>query len=207
MNDTYCFNKPFFILLLITIISLFIFQFIHFKINYDKLKKNNCKPNNVEKNITIINEKQNIPPVPPVPSVDPVRQYDYRKVYDPLEDPTRRVSRYDIPPVYLKNLIDIPTRGYPDNFTQIGVLIKTNNTNNDNKIIRLFGRQEYPGSNRYEYYTMINNGLDQIKIPIKNRAGRELYDGDSVKIRELDEFYKVKLFKYDAPKYYPDIIF
>ena len=105
-------------------------------------------------------------------------------------------------------MIDIPTRGYPDNFTQFGVLIKQGNPNknHENKILRLFGRQEYPGTyTRYEYYTTITSGNDYIKIPIDRK--KELYDDDVIYIKELDDNYKVQLHKYDQPKYYPDIIY
>ncbi|CAH6421502.1 Hypothetical protein KVN_LOCUS315 [uncultured virus] len=139
--------------------------------------------------------------------VDVVRNYDYKKIFDPLENPTRRISRYDIPPYYLKQMIDLPTRGYPDNFIQLGVLVKTGDQykNNNNKILRLFGRHEFPGSNKYKYYALINSGTDQIKIPLNVRHNKELYDDDKVYIKELDEYYKVSLYKYDEPKYYPNL--
>jgi len=143
-----------------------------------------------------------------VPPIDIVREYDYKKTFDPLEEPVRRVPRHEIHPLHMKRHIDLPTRGYPDNFTQVGVLVKKGdpNENKNNKIIRLFGRQEYPGSYKYEYYTMINSGHDQIKIPVHTRR-KELYDGDTVKIKELNDKYEVQLHKFDAPKYYPDIVF
>jgi hypothetical protein len=141
-------------------------------------------------------------------NTDIIRQYDIRKAYDPLEDPVRRVSRHEIHPLHLKRLIDIPTRGYPDNFRQIGILVKESKTHNneDNRILRLFGRQEFPGSNRYEYYTSLSSGNDLIKIPIDVKQ-QELYDDDVVYIKEIHEHYRVQLHKYDAPKYYPDIIY
>ena len=144
---------------------------------------------------------------------DVIREYDYRKAFDPFEQPARRVARSEIHPSYLRRMIDLPTRGYPDNFTQYGVLIRDENKKSkehdeQNKILRLFGRNQYPGSGTYEYYTMINSGLDQIKIPLHNKRRRdELYDGDTVYIRELNNNYTVSLHKYDEPKYYPDILF
>lgn len=151
-------------------------------------------------------------PVNPIPIVkeelsgDIVREYDYNNLYDPLEQPTRRIPRYEIYPYYMKRQIDFPTRGYPDNFTQLGIIIRDNEKQDDNKILRLFGRQEYPGSDVYEYYTLINSGNDQIKIPIHNRRRKELYTDDVIYIRELDSSYKVRLYKYTEPKYYPDIL-
>jgi len=196
---------------MITIIGLFILHFVQLKklqnkldhqININNLKENNIIIKQPEPKI-IIKENQ-----PVIPEIDVVRQYDYRKFFDPLENPVKRLPRHLLPPDYFRNMIDLSTRGYPDNFTQCGILVNKNNDNkNPNNILRLFGRQEFPNSNRYEYYTMINSGLDQIKIPIHNRTKKELYDGDTIKIKELDSFYNVKLFKFDQPRYYPDIIF
>lgn len=132
---------------------------------------------------------------------DVVREYDYRKSFDPLENPSRRVQRHSIPPYHFKRMIDIPTRGYPDNYSQIGYL--KSSVDGENKLIRLFGREEFPGSNRWEYYTSVNAGNDSIKIPIELKK-QELYDGDTVSV--LDNEYTVTLYSYDAPKYYPDIL-
>lgn len=143
-------------------------------------------------------------------NIDIVKQYDYHKSYDPLEDPTRRVPRHEIPPITMKYALDIPTRGYPDNYNQYGVLVKEKEhdhnhkeIDNQNQIIRLFGRQTYPGSNQYEYYTMITSGNDLIKIPIYNKRRNELYEDDIIYIKELNNKYRVNLYKYDAPRYYP----
>lgn len=135
------------------------------------------------------------------PEIDVVREYDYRKSYDPLEDPKRRVQRYQIPPYYFRRVIDRPTQGYPDNYNQIGYL--QNSELSENKLLRLFGREEFPRSNKWEYYTSLNSGNDMIKIPIKT-SKNELFDEDTIKV--LNNEYKVKLYKYDSPKYYPDIL-
>lgn len=153
--------------------------------------------------------------------IDPVREYDYDKIYDILTEPTRRVARYEIPDVYFKRMIDFPTRGYPDSYSQFGTLIKVGVRTSQpgvklgtsgalydqNRIIRLFGRQKYPSANTYEYYTAIKSGLESIKIPLKIRPRRrELYQDDVIYIRELDAKYKVNLFRFDEPRYYPDLI-
>ena len=57
----------------------------------------------------------------------------------------------------------------------------------DEKIVKLFGRQIYPGSTQYEYYgiTTDNNGAE-IKIPIKIKNDKEIFDNDEVEIEFLD---------------------
>lgn len=205
-------------------------------ITYQNTYKNSVNGNNNQNNIgdkdqskilMTQNTKEHMKPefniTNRIPYEDPVKKYDLRKIYDPLEHPARRIPRHEMHPSHLKYLIDIPTRGYTDNYTQIGILIRTDDRhdNNDksapeeeekkwqhkdaeNRVIRLFGRQEYPGSDRYEYYYLFNNGLDQIKIPLKVRR-RELYDDDRVYVPELESHYRVNIFEYDQPKYYPYI--
>ena len=168
---------------------------------------------NEERKLNLYNQRNVINDIErtfPFNQNDVIRQYDYSRAYDPLEQPARRLARNEIYPFYLKRIIDLPTRGYPDNFSQIGILVKQchSKSNDPNKILRLFGRKEFPSSNRYEYYTAINSGMDQIKIPLYNNLKRrtELYDDDIIFIKELRCHYQVKLHKYDAPRYYPDII-
>ena len=204
------------------IIVILVIIFIYFSLQADT--NTNYKPNinyeitnnyNKERPPIMLSSKQEEVYIPQFPqnSIDIIRNYDYNKIDDPLVEPTRRVPRHEIHPHIMKQMIDIPTRGYPDNFTQYGVLTRMNKDNNtnednyDNKIIRLFGRQEYPGSYKHEYYTTVNSGNDQIKIPINTKNRKELYDGDKVRVDELHGTYEVKLHKYDAPKYYPDILY
>lgn len=179
-------------------------------------------------NIAPIDNKEHMVPEYDIgrrlPYDDPVKNYDLRKLHDPLEHPARRIPRHEMHPSHLKYLIDIPTRGYSDNFTQIGILIRVDDHDHrdrhdktapeeetkkcsqgkENKVIRLFGRQEYPGSDKYEYYYLLNNGLDQIKVPLHVRR-RELYDDDRVHVPELESHYRVNIYEYDQPKYYPHI--
>lgn len=204
------------LILLVTLIGLTVYQLFNKDIQEKMINVNNPS-------LSPISQVFSAPPrhLNPILEPDPIMIYDYRKAFDPLLDPTRRVPRHELPTLPFKRMIDYPTRGFPDNFTQTGLLItdsgckkcgknkknKSNNCDNcDNRILRLFSRQEFPGSNRYEYYTMVSSGNDQIKIPICNKRRDELYDGDNVYIEELNNKYRVKLLKYDAPRYYPDVI-
>jgi hypothetical protein len=228
MQNAYCFNRANLFIGLAIIITLLVVTIIF--LWKDTNNKQIVQPIIIKETKTIRERQEQQEQL-----IDPIQRdniaiknYDYRKAYDPLEQPARRVARYELPPVDFKRIIDLPSRGYPDNFTQIGVVVrndkkdhthdKKNNdkhndknkiVNDDNRVLRLFGRQEYPGSNRYEYYVMINSGNDQIKIPINDNRKRrdELYDNDIIYIKELNDQYKVTLHPYDQPKYYPDILY
>ena len=148
---------------------------------------------------------------------DPIKFYDDRKLFDPYEAPAKRPERTQMgySPIMKKSnnpLDPFPTRGYPDNYHLLGTLIADNDNidNNynklsqDNKIISLFGRQKYPGSSEYEYYTMISTGNVMTKIPIEQQ--RELFNDDNVFIKELNSDYKVSLYPNEALKYNPFLL-
>lgn len=146
-------------------------------------------------------------PVSPIaispPQFDSVHEHDKDKMDDPLTAPTQRPPRHQIPPSRIDQYFDIPTRGYPDNYQQLGVLVKDGEDGAGEQIVRLFGRQVYPGSHQYEYYTMVPSGLDRIKIPLDVNRNKELYDDDQVSIDHLGSNYKVKLYPKEGPRYNP----
>ena len=124
-------------------------------------------------------------------------------LYDPLVAPERRVdiTQYPLP---ILNKINIPTQGYPDNYQLVGILSRIS----DEKILQLFGRPTFPGSNQYEYYaTTESNGFAN-KIPIETKGKREIDDGIYVKVPIFDQNkgdFQVKLYNYDTPRYNPYI--
>lgn len=214
MYKTVCVNSNVAVLLIIAIIIVAIYQYTQ-TINDAKSCSScpSCQPNanNAQQSMDETVNVGNHAPILAVqspPYFDPVKDYDRRKINDPLEDPTRRVARHNIHPMVMKQLIDLPTRGYPDNYTQVGILVRTDteNTSNENRILRLFGRQEFPGSTRYQYYTAIGSSNDSIKVPLTVTNNKELYDDDTITVTVLNnETYTVQLHEFDAPKYYPDI--
>jgi hypothetical protein len=124
---------------------------------------------------------------------------DRRALVDPLSAPTRRNPSYMYPPFTVP--LDIPTRGYPDEYQYMGNLRRTE----DSKVVKLFGRQKYRNSNTYEYYGMVSDtyGKD-LKIQIDFE--RELFDSDEIDIEFLDTSigkFKLYMNKYDEPRYDP----
>lgn len=196
------------IIIILLIISVLILSYLYYKSQSQSLApvKYKYPPKSVEfvekKELTRSTYPEKIIIENNEPIVDPIIVYDHNKIYDPLTSPTRRIPRHQIPPYPV--VFNVPTQGYPDNYTQIGLLVSKCQSKCDDKILRLFGRQEYPRSNKYEYYTMIPSGNDQIKIPIKTRKN-ELYDDDMVYVKELGRHYKVQLHDYDEYKYFPGV--
>ena len=123
--------------------------------------------------------------------------------YDPIKEPTRRLPRHIFNKDSIKRYINIPTRGYPDNYQLVGLLSR----NADEKFLQLYGRQKYPGASQWEYYVRGKDlsGLET-KIPISVHNDQEIYDNDEVDVPLLDSSkgkFKAQIYKIDTLKYNP----
>ena len=131
-----------------------------------------------------------------------LKKRDKQAYYNDMKPPERRVNVRNYP-IAIKPHINIPTRGYPDNYHQVGNLIR----NSDEKVLKLFGRQKYPGSSQWEYYIVSRdpNGLDT-KLPLNRKKDRELEDNSEIDVPFFNSSkgnFKVQLLNFDAPRYNP----
>jgi hypothetical protein len=137
---------------------------------------------------------------------NPITERDYRIVYDPLAPASQRPPVYVFPPQQIAQYIDIPTRGYPDNYQYVGNLIRST----DEKVIKLFGRQKYARSDQYEYYGIASDGSNiGIKVPIETVRNQEIYDGDEIDVPYFNVGqgkFKVQLFPDQTFRYNPYIL-
>lgn len=128
---------------------------------------------------------------------------DRRVVDDNLSPPERRDQEYAYPDRYVKSLINVPTRGLPDNYQAVGTLVRKK----DEKILQLFGRQTFPSSNQWEYYVVGNDGnAFTNKMPLSIKGGREIENGQQIPLQWLDPSkgtFEVNLYNYDVPRYNP----
>tara|TARA_B100000427_G_C15392579_1_gene543995 strand:- start:240 stop:776 length:537 start_codon:yes stop_codon:yes gene_type:complete len=122
---------------------------------------------------------------------EPKRYYDSR--YHP-----RRAMR-----------INVPTRGEPPAYQQVGILTDLNDPEN---IKPLYGRQTYRGSNQWNYFTSLDSHL-ATKIPIytgdkdctDERGCQELNKNDMLNIGDPGKQYKANIYQTHAPRYIPYI--
>ena len=99
--------------------------------------------------------------------------------------------------------INIATRGIED-YRQIGIL-----SSNNDRVLPLYGRRTYNGSNRWNYFTQANDHL-ALKIPLSsngrdcdtNTGCDELYDNDVIHISQYNTDFTVKLYD-NTPRYIP----
>jgi len=93
------------------------------------------------------------------------------------------------------------TKGMPGTFRKMGYL--KNLDVSDNKFLTLMGRQKYAGSTQYEYYVTSTNKDENLKFYL-NKNKRELYDGDTVSVPQLnDRQYEVIIDKNLDYEYIP----
>lgn len=234
MNDKICINYNSFMFIMVLIIAVFYLFNINNKNQYYDLNRelNNIKyqyqqnlnkqsqTNQISKSNNESNKEEEeeveevlvssryFNPKSYKPLVDKlIDERDKNAYEDPLTAPTRRLPRHIYPTEKKDYIFEVPTRGYPDSYHNFGLLKREN----DGKVVQLFGRQTYPGSNQYEYYIVSVESDLQIKHELEINNGREIYDGDEVSIPLLDTpenngKFKLYMNKLDRPRYNPFVI-
>jgi len=100
--------------------------------------------------------------------------------------------------------VNIHTRGKEPAFQSMGFLYREETSPDYNKDdtnrLMLFGRPEWAGSSKYDYY-VTTSGNSSIKIPITHE--KELYDGDQLEVVGFAGQFKLKLYDVSEIKYIP----
>ena len=165
---------------------------------------------------------------PPISQRHFIRNFDWQSKFNPFIKQFDRPENSQLGDLNVRRYFDIPTRGPPNDFHIIGTLSRidnvpppptneTNGTNennegvkagklnsfiDDNRVLNLYGRAKYPnGYSTYEYYTRITSGNEMIKIDLGER--KEMLDGDTIHIDELNADYKLKTYPNDMFRYDP----
>jgi hypothetical protein len=197
MNENICISKKYFFILFVILIMLT----IYYNYNLNKIINKVDKVNQVDKvdKIDKVNQHRNMLSILPLRQL--LENRDRSLLYDPLSAPERRVDINQYP-ARIQDLINVPTRGHPDNYQLMGIASREQ----DEKIIQLFGRATFPGSNQYEYYVTSSTDGFANKIPIQNRGQKEIMDNDILNIPEFNKekgSFKVKIYNYNTPRYNP----
>jgi hypothetical protein len=147
-------------------------------------------------------KNNNIYVIPPSSNNSMIINKEHERLINPLLPPERSYNTtYSVP-------INIPTRGLASNYQQVGVI--TSDTPEGGKILPLFGRPQWKGANRWNFYTSTDQ-YNSLKLPIYSKKRDcqdqigcdELYDGDQVFIPQYGENakFKVTMYKLDSPVY------
>lgn len=110
--------------------------------------------------------------------------------------------------------INIPTRGIPDQYQQIGVLTAPGGSETsaspNRTILPLFGRKLITNRDRWNYYTR-TDGLNPVQVPLQVKRRNcdedtgcdEIMNGDSVGVPILGQSYVANVYRYSTPRYIP----
>ena len=119
-----------------------------------------------------------------------------RKYYDSRSYPRRRMA------------INVPTRGEPPEYQQVGIL--TGESGEEETIKPLYGRQTYRGSNQWNYFTSLDSHLaTKIPVYIENQdctdegGCHELHRGGSVSMGQGGPTYNTSIYGNAGPRYLP----
>ena len=193
--DTVCLSKSHLSLILIFVIIL---VFIYKNITNQKGTFNDKILNKLMKKINQIeNEKVTDKQVNEVNNK--ANEIEIKKVYYDDFHPPEQINRSLR---HVNNSINIPTRGFPEDYQLKGLLLRDNTETAYN----LFGRQKFPGSTQYEYYIIANMDRNHVKIPLKMNGDKEIEDGQSINVPGTNQnngSFIVKLYDYDVPRYIP----
>lgn len=113
--------------------------------------------------------------------------------------------------------INMQTRGYSPDYSQIGILTrerenKTEDTSfRDNVILPLFGRRVMTGRDKYQYYTMSNTGAVNTKLPVKIRGRNcineygcdEVTNNDAVYVDGYNQSFHATVYENSQFSYIP----
>ncbi len=110
--------------------------------------------------------------------------------------------------------INIPTRGIPDSFQQIGVLTAAGGTETSasptRTVLPLFGRKLATNRDRWNYYTR-TDGMNPVQVPVQFKRRNcdddngcdEIMDGDSIGVPVLGQSYTANVYRFSTPRYLP----
>lgn len=113
------------------------------------------------------------------------------------------------PEIPVRGALDpIPTRGEPEAYQQMGVIVGV-----DNKPLPLYGRRVAPRSDKFNYYTRTDQ-YNPVALPLSykrrdcqdNTGCDEMMNGDEVRLGATGETAKVTLYGFDGPRYVADIV-
>lgn len=110
--------------------------------------------------------------------------------------------------------INMQTRGYSPEFSQIGILTherpkKDDISFRDNMILPLFGRRVMNGRDKYQYYTMASMGATKLPIKVRGRncineyGCDELMNNDNVYVEGYNESFRATIYENSQFSYIP----
>tara|TARA_Y200000002_G_scaffold55318_3_gene40685 strand:- start:25919 stop:26527 length:609 start_codon:yes stop_codon:yes gene_type:complete len=107
--------------------------------------------------------------------------------------------------------VNIETRALPTSYQQIGILNKTNDSNDI--ILPLMGKRTMAGRDKWQYYTISGSGNLNTRLPIsvngKNCSSEygcdEIYNGDVIYVEGYNDTFQATIYENNNFHYIPVI--
>jgi hypothetical protein len=108
--------------------------------------------------------------------------------------------------------VNVHTRGW-DSYRQVGVLHEIDACGNNPRILPLYGRQTYPSSSKWNFYTT-TDGYHLLKLPVfyKNKdctdqyGCDEIFSGDELYVKEYQSTFQARLYNDNQIRYIPYVL-
>jgi hypothetical protein len=136
---------------------------------------------------------------------------------DPYAPPLKSDGIYyppdfgDLRGLPVKVPINIESRGLNTGYQQVGILTRSNRSNDDNMILPLMGRRNMAGRDKWQYYTISNTGNLNTKLPISVNGKSctseygcdQVYNGDSVYVEGYKDIFIATVYENNLFRYLP----
>jgi hypothetical protein len=192
-------NMTLFLLIVIVILLIYVW--------YTQLVKPIRNLENDQSKIIVVNS----------PNTNPLASISTRNnpMNDPYAPPLKNDGIYyptdsgDIRGIPAKIPINVETRGMNMDYQQVGILTRTNNSND--MILPLMGRRNLAGRDKWQYYTISNTGNLNTKLPISvngksctNEYGcDQVYNGDIVYVEGYKDTFIATIYENNLFRYLP----
>lgn len=196
------------LLFIIIILGLFYFLFKQyfkshsvFKIEFSPGSKDNSTIESHSANLQPrYNGNMFFPPSLTNPFIPPLK--------DGMYHPNNSSDPRGVPPVH-GIPINIKTRGYDTNYSQVGILTRING---EETILPLMGRPLHANRSKWQYYCM-SDKFNAVRLPVSKNGKsctseygcNDLFNGDTVYVEGYQDAFKVTIYENDSPRYIPYI--
>ncbi len=184
-------NTTLFILLIISIVITYHFY-------YAKVQTNDNTPT------VIINPSNNLQDLGSI-------KINKDAINDPYQPPLKNTSTHYFNHNNGGIPVNIQTRGTNSNYEQVGILTRSNSS--DNLILPLMGRLTMSGRDKWQYYTISNSGNLNTKLPVSLNGKSctseygcdNIYNGDSVYVEGYNDSFTATIYENNPFRYIPNI--
>lgn len=193
-------NMTLFLLIVITILLIYLW--------YTQIVKPIRNLENRESKIIVLNQTSDTIPLASIST----RNNPFN---DPYAPPLKSDGIYyptnsgDIRGIPLKVPINIESRGMNTEYQQVGILTRSNNSND--MILPLMGRRNLAGRDKWQYYTISNTGNLNTKLPISVNGKSctseygcdQVYNGDTVYVEGYKDIFIATIYENNLFRYLP----